>query len=62
MKCQQRLAHRLGHKPADFAFPMKLHLAFGRMDIDVHSRGIDFQKQAAHRIAAFHQRSVVPFE
>ena len=41
---------------------MKLHLALGRMNIDIDSSGIDFQKQAANRIATFHQGGVIAFQ
>jgi hypothetical protein len=41
---------------------MKLHLAFGGMNVHVHARGINFQKQTADRVTAFHQRGVIAFE
>ena len=62
MKRQQRFLDRLRDKFPDFKFAVKFHLALGRMDVHVHRRGINFQKQAADRITAFHQRRVVTFE
>ena len=48
--------HGLRDEFADFKFAVEFHLALGRMDVHVHGGGINFQKQAADRIAAFHQR------
>ena len=62
MESQQRLLHRLGDQFPDFKFAVKFHLAFGRMDVHVHGGGINFQKQAADRVAAFHQRGVIALE
>jgi len=53
-----RLSDDLPHRP----FVMKLHFALGGMNVDIHCRGVDFQKQTANRIATFHQRRVIPFE
>ena len=54
--------HRLGDQFPDFKFAVEFHLALGRMNIHVHAGGINFQKQAADRVAAFHQRGVIAFE
>ena len=62
MKREQRLPHRLRDEPAHLEFAMELHLALGRMDVHVHGGGINFHEQAAHRIAALHQRRVIALE
>ena len=62
MEFEKRLPHRLRHEPAHVGFAMKLHLAFGGMNVHVHCRGINFQKQTADRVTAFHQRGVIAFE
>ena len=62
MKRQQRVAHGLGGEAADLKFPVKFHLALGRMDVHVHGGGIDFEEQAADGIAALHQRVVITFD
>jgi hypothetical protein len=62
MEFEKRLTHSLRHEPAHVGFAMKLHLAFGGMNIHVHRCGINFQKQTADRVTAFHQRGVIAFE
>ena len=62
MKRQQRVARGLGDEFSDFKFAVEFHLALGRMDVHVHGGRINFQKQATHRIAAFHQRRVAAFD
>jgi len=47
MKRQQRFPHRLRNEPAHVTFAVELHLAFRRMDVHVHARGIHFQEQTA---------------
>ena len=59
VEIEQRLPDRLGHQPAHFGFPMKLHLTLGGVDVDVHGGGVDFQKQAGDGVAPFHQRGVI---
>jgi hypothetical protein len=54
MEFEQRLSDRLGNDSSDFAFPMKFYFAFGRMDVDVHTRRVDFQEKAAYRVSPFH--------
>ena len=46
MERQQRFLNRLRDQFADFKFAVKFHLALGRMNIHIHRRGINFQKQA----------------
>ena len=41
---------------------MEFHLALGGMDVHVHGGGINFQKQAADRVTALHQRCVITFD
>ena len=43
-------------------FPMKFHLALGRMHVYVYGGGIDFQKEAANRESPFHQGCVATFD
>ncbi len=62
MESEKRLPHRLRHEPTHIGFAMKLHFAFGGMNVHVHRCGINFQKQTADRVTAFHQRGVVAFE
>ena len=62
MELQQRVADCLRHELAHGAFAMKFHFAFGGMNIHIDARRINFQKQTANRIAAFHQRRVIAFE
>ena len=62
MKLQQRLPHGLRHQAADFRLAMKFHLSFRGVNVDVHRCRVNFQKQAAHRIAPLHQRGVVTFQ
>ena len=62
METQERLANRLSQQLAHGPFPMEFHFPLGRVDIHVHLRGIDFQEQAADRIAVFHQGRVIAFE
>ena len=59
---QQRLTHRFSHQMTNGPFFTKLNLAFLRMNIHVHRGRIDFEKEAAHRIAAFHQSGVIAFD
>ena len=59
---QERFTNRLGEQMAHGPFAMEFHLALGRVDVHVHLRRIDFQKQAANRIAVFHQRRVVALQ
>src|SRR4026208_2045488 len=62
MKFQQRLAHRLCREPAGRPFVVGTQLPLGRMTIYVHGSGIDFEKQAADRIASLHERRVVALD
>jgi hypothetical protein len=62
MKFQQGLSDCLGRESPNFAFVVKPHLAFGRMNIDIHGCRIDFEKQTADRKAALHEGRVVTFE
>jgi len=62
VEAHQRFAHGLGDALADGALVVKLHLAFGRVDVHVDERGIDFEAQAADRVTALHQRRVVAFD
>ena len=62
MKREQCFFDRLGDKFADFKFAVKFHLALGGMDIHVHGGGVNFQKEAADRVAALHQRRVVTLD
>ena len=62
MKRQQRVMHGLGGEFADFKFAVEFYFALGRMDVHVHGGGINFEKQAADRVAAFHQRVVITFD
>ena len=48
---QEGFANRLGQQLAHGPFAMEFHLALGRVDVDVHLRRIDFEKQAANRVA-----------
>lgn len=59
VKFEQRFADGLRDEVADGAFIVEFHLALGRMNVHIDTRGIDFQKQAADRVAAFHQRGVI---
>jgi hypothetical protein len=59
---EQCFLHRLGDQFPDFKFAVEFHLALGRVDVHVHGGGINFQKQAADRVAAFHQRGVIALE
>ena len=59
MKGEEGFADGLAHAPADFGFAVKLHLAFGGVDVDIHGRRIQFEKKAAHGIAALHEGGVV---
>ena len=59
MKRQQRVVDRPGHEFAHFKFPVKLHLPLRRMDIHVHCRRVNFDKQAANRVAPLHQGVMV---
>src|SRR5271156_1650969 len=62
MKREQRIAHGLGGEFADLKLAVEFHLALGGMNVHVHGGGINFEKQAADRVAAFHQRRVVAFD
>ena len=53
------VAPLLGNEPAHFRFAVKFHLPLGGVNIHVHGSRINFQKQTANRIAAFHQCGVV---
>jgi hypothetical protein len=44
MELEQRLAHGLGNESSHVAFVMEFHLAFGRMNIDVHLGWIEFKE------------------
>ena len=62
MKCQQSFFDGLRDKFSDFEFAMELHFAFGRMNVHVHRRRIDFLKQTTNRVTAFHQRIVITLD
>ena len=62
MKRQQRIMHGLGGEFPHFKFAVEFHLALGGMDVHVHGGGINFEKQTADRIAAFHQRVVIALD
>ena len=62
VKVQKRFPNRLGQQLAHGPFAMEFHLALGRVDVHVHFRRIDFQKQTANRIAVFHQRGMIAFQ
>ena len=62
MKREQGFLDGLRDKFSDFKLAMKFHFSLGRMDVHVHSGGIDFEKEAADRITAFHQRRVIAFD
>ncbi len=62
VEAEQGFADGLGDKAADISFAVKLHFAFGGMDVHVHFAGMDFKEEAADGVAAFHQGSVVAFE
>ena len=62
MKRQQRVMHGLRDEFSHFKFAVEFHLALGGMDVHVHGGGINFEKQAADRIAAFHQRVVIALD
>ena len=54
--------HGLRDELADFKLAVEFHLALGRMDVHVHGGGVNFEEQAADRIAAFHQRVVITLD
>ena len=62
MELQEGLPHGLTDMAAHQVFVAKFHLAFGRVDVDIHDRRIEFQKQTANGIASFHQRGVIALE
>ena len=62
MKAQQGFAYRLSDEPAHLGFLVKLHFAFRRMDVDVHGRGVELEKEAAHGVTAFHEGGVIALE
>ena len=41
---------------------MKSHLALGGMDVDIDQGGIEFNEEAAERIAALHQHGVIALD
>ena len=59
---QEDGAHGFHDKLSDLALAMKFHLALGRVDIDVHLAGIEFQKETADRVAALHQGGMIAFD
>src|ERR1041384_7246802 len=59
---EECLADGFSHRLSHGSFVMKLHLAFGGMDVHVDSGGVDFKKQAARWIAAFHQCRVIALQ
>ena len=62
VEIEQRLPDGLGYQATHFGFPMKLNLALGGVDVDVHGGWINFQKEAGDGVAPFHQRGVVAFK
>ena len=62
MKLQQRFPNGLRDELPDGSFAMEFHFTFGRMNVHVHFRRINFQKQTADRITALHQCGVIAFE
>src|SRR5277367_4675343 len=62
MKREQGFLDSLRDEFSDFKFAVKFHLALGGMDVHVHGSRINFKKQAADRITAFHQRRVIAFD
>ncbi len=62
VELQQGLPDGLTHHAPHLEFAVKLHLTLGRMNVNVHIRRVEFNEQAADRVAAFHQGGVVAFE
>ena len=62
MKREQCFFHGLRDEFSDFKLAVEFHLALGGMDVHVHGGGINFEKQAANRVTAFHQRVVIAFD
>ena len=62
MKRQQRLLHGLREQPPHIPLVMELHLALGRVDVDVHLGRVDLDEQAAERELPLHQRGVVALD
>ena len=62
MKGKQGFLDRLRDEFSDFKLAVKFNLALGRMDIHIHGGRINFEKQAADRITALHQRRVVALD
>ena len=61
MISQQGITHGLGHNFTNFIFPVKLHFPLGGMNIHVHRRGVNLEKETADRITPLHQGGVVTF-
>src|SRR5437870_4408444 len=55
VEIEQSLADGLSDETANFWLAMEFYFALGWMNIDVHGRRIDFEEQAANRIAPLHQ-------
>ena len=62
METQQSFSNGLRDPAAHGLLVMEFHFAFRRVDIDIDRRRIDFQKEAAHRVTAFHERGVIAFQ
>jgi hypothetical protein len=59
---QQAPADRLGHEPPDDRFIAEAHLSLLGMNVHIDACGIEFEEQAADRVAPLHQGVVIPLE
>ena len=62
MKREQSFLDGLRDEFSNLKLAVKFHFALGGMDVHVHGGGINFQEQAADRIAALHQRVVIALD
>ena len=56
------MANNVGEEATDRPFIAELHLALGRVNVDIDPAWIDFEKEATDRVAAFHEARVIPLE
>ena len=57
----EAVADRFADQLSDVGFVPELDFPLGRMDVDVDEAGGELQKEAADRVAAFHQTGMVAF-
>jgi hypothetical protein len=58
---EEGTANGVGNETADVPLIAEADFAFGRVDVDIDAGGVQFEEEAADRVATPHQARVVAF-